>query len=100
MGRVITDEIGTHGHESLHFAYNTSVHSSTGFTPVDLMFCRTFRVPTDMLFGTFSQGKNFPLFIEQFSEQLSSMHELARQRMNTRQKVSASYYDKKITDDK
>eukprot|EP00795_Rhopilema_esculentum_P015819 gene15819-7129_t len=36
---------------------------------------------------------------KQFSEQLSSMYELARQRMNTRQKVSASYYDKKITDD-
>ena len=37
-----------------------------------------------MLFGTFSRGKKFPLSIEQFSEQLSSMYELARKTMNKR----------------
>ena len=47
-------------------------------------FSRKFRVPTDMRFGTFSQGKKFPLSIEQFSEQLSSMYELARQIIRTR----------------
>ena len=37
----------------LAFVYNTPVQSSIGFTPVELMFGRKFRDPTNMLYQNF-----------------------------------------------
>eukprot|EP00112_Aurelia_sp_Birch-Aquarium-sp1_P020226 Seg5166.1 transcript_id=Seg5166.1/GoldUCD/mRNA.D3Y31 product="hypothetical protein" protein_id=Seg5166.1/GoldUCD/D3Y31 len=53
-----------------------------------------------MLLLTFSPGQEYFHCLIDNSGESCSMYELARQRMSTRQKVSASYYDKKITDDK
>ena len=80
------------------FAYNTSVHSSTGFTSAELMFGRKFRVPIDLPYGKLTQNKDFMSFT-QFTEKLELMYEIARRKMNARQDTYATYYDKKVLDD-
>ena len=83
----------------LCFAYNTSVHSSTGFTPAQLFFGRQINVPLDLVYGSFKDDYKIGSFSE-FQENIYNLYELARNTMKTRQAVSATYYDKKVCDDK
>ena len=46
------------------------------------------------------QEGNSPLSIEDFREHLNTMYAMERSKMETRQKISASYYDQKRMDDK
>ena len=77
------------------YAYNTSVHTSTGFTQAELMSGKKSRAPIDHLYGKFMQNTSVPQTIAQFSENMNRMYEIARRSMNTSQNVYASYHDKK-----
>ena len=83
--------------KELSFAYNTSVHSSTGFTPMELMFGRKIRVPIDILYN-FTESEKFES-LDDFKQTLQSMYELARNKMSARQEKVANYFDKKVIDD-
>ena len=80
------------------FAYSTSVHSSAGFTPAELMFGPKFRVPTDILYGKLCQNKDYATSYTEFVEKLQLMCEIAQRKMQARQDTYATYYDKKVMD--
>lgn len=82
----------------LAFAYNTSVHSSTGFTPAELFFGRKFNVPMDIMFGIVCDDEPVSC-IDEFKKRIAQLYELARRSMNTKQEIAATYYDKKVRDD-
>ena len=84
--------------KELSFAYNTSIHSSTGFSPMELMFGRKVRVPIDLLYN-FNSEISGVTSIDQFKSQLQNLYALARENMNARQEKAATYYDKKVLDD-
>ena len=81
----------------LAYAYNTSVHSSTMYTPCQLFFGRTFRVPYELLYGSFDVEKRGYSF-DQFVDELNLMFKIARENMKWRQDKFATYYDKKRHD--
>ena len=81
----------------LAYAYNTSVHSSTIYTPCQLFFGRKFRVPHELLYGSFDVEKRGYSF-DQFVNELNLMFKIARENMKWRQDKFATYYDKKRHD--
>ena len=79
--------------QKLCYAYNTSIYSSTGFSPAELMFGgRKIIVPIDILYGSRSDTH---YSFESFKQELQVMYDLARDQMKLRQSKAASYVDSK-----
>ena len=60
------------------FTYNSSVNSSTGFTPDGLMFDGKLRVPLDILYGLSVSNNRF-FSMKEFKEKLSKMFDIANE---------------------
>ena len=66
----------------LCFAYNTSVHSSTGYSPFFLMFGRQATIPIDLMFPLDKeQQKEVPEYVHQLREGLQAAYSLVRERV-------------------
>ena len=83
----------------MSYAYNSSIHTSTGFSPAELMFGRKLRTPLDILYGWKNEDENIPFSIRDFKVRLHNLYELANEMMNTRQEKYLNYHDKKVYDD-
>ena len=81
----------------LSYAYNSSIHSSTGFSPAELMFGRKFRIPLDILHGSFLESSAYCSF-EDYKKELNFMYNIAREKMDLRQAITVTYYDRKRQD--
>ena len=80
------------------YAFNSSVHSSTGFTPAKLMFGHDYRVPIDIMHKVCNDDRKFSS-IAKYEQTLQDLHNVARESMQARQVAASTYYDKKVVDD-
>ena len=77
----------------LAYAYNSSIHTSTRYSPAELMFGRPFRIPTDLLYGQVDGRKFYSL--KEFQDNLKYMYGCAREAMLESQDKMKTTYDKK-----
>eukprot|EP00731_Ephydatia_muelleri_P032812 Em0024g356a len=82
----------------LCFAYNTSVHSSTGYSPFFLMFGRQATIPIDLMFPLDKEQQNkVPEDVHEQREGLQAAYSLVRERYrcNTEHKRHKAIYDRR-----
>ena len=85
----------------LAYAFNLSVHTSTGYTSYKLFFEQKVKIPTDILFSAALRNKNEIFSISEFKWKLSDIYELVNEAMNSlaRQIKALTYHDRKVCDD-
>ena len=75
------------------FAYNTSVHTATGFTPQFLMMGSEARVPSEVQIGIPPAELSSSSFAYNRYKKLELAYESARENLTTRQRRTKDYYD-------
>ena len=82
------------------FAYNTSVHSSNGFSPFFLMFGRQAQLPLDLMYGT-GQREEVPTteYARKLKQSLEEAYALVRTRLSAQHERRKAIYDQKIHGD-
>lgn len=64
----------------LLYAYNTTVHGSTGYSPYEMLFGRPARIPLDLLLGR-SAEEDFADWVVDHRRHLEVVHRVARERL-------------------
>ena len=75
------------------FAYNTSVHSSTGFTPYFLMFGQEAKTPIEFVLGRPNELQTPVFFAQERIKHLEAAYSAARETLKAKQKLMKTHYD-------
>ena len=80
-------------------AYNTSVQSSTGFTPFYLMFGRQARLPVDIIYGTGApeeESTDVGTYVASLKRRMSEAFEIVRRNVSKHHQHQKTLYDEKL----
>lgn len=78
------------------FAYNTTPHSATGFTPFELMFGRIANLPGYLQKPPECVNYNLDSYVQELKQRLQHSYAIAKERLETAKRKSKDYYDKQI----
>ena len=81
----------------LCFAYNTSVHSTTGYSQFFPMFGRQATIPVDLMHNlNQGQEKELPSYAHQLQEGLKEAYALVRNHCESEHQLQKAIYDRKV----
>jgi hypothetical protein len=78
------------------FAYNTAVHSTTGYTPSYLEYGRELRLPSDLVMNDQQTPKNnsHTEYATELKKRLSKAFECSRETLESSHRTQKHYYDR------
>jgi transposase InsO family protein len=84
--------------QPLVHAYNCTKCEVTGYTPFELMFGRTPRLPIDHQFGLLNEEEevSYNEYVDDLRKKLENSYELAKKTMDRAQTKSKGRYDRKV----
>ena len=83
----------------LLFAYNVTVHSSTGYSPFYLMFGRDARLPIDLLLGNTCEEEGPETWVSLHRQKLQQAYKLANEKLRSQAEHRQLVYNQKAKDD-
>ena len=86
-----------HHIHKLCLAYNSSSHSTTGFSPFFLMFGRQVKLPIDLMYGTNrTEPDTTASFAQKLKEGLQEAYKLVREKCQAEHKRQKALYDERV----